>query len=123
MAFNTHVFPGKKPCKMVILGVGYGSILYFRFRGGSHLYSWDTKTSFLEENFMIVRKSKDCRTITHVDVDQEDVLWVLESNIQDFISDHVGTFGPSILLAPVLETPIPMSSEANTMYKPGDSFL
>ncbi|KAF0767955.1 protein yellow-like [Aphis craccivora] len=102
---------GKKPCKMVFLGVGYGSVLYFRIKGQNHLYSWDTKQSFLEENFMVVRKSRDCRLITHVDVDSEGVLWVLESNIQDFIIDHVGCYGPSIMLTPVFENPVPVMND------------
>jgi len=63
---------------------------------------------------MVVRKSKDCRQVTHIDVDNEGVLWVLESNIQDFIVDHVGCFGPSILLSPVLDTPTPVTSELDT---------
>lgn len=96
---------------MVFLGVGYGSVLYFRIKGQNHLYSWDTKQSFLEENFMVVRKSRDCRLITHVDVDSEGVLWVLESNIQDFIVDHVGCYGPSIMLTPVFENPVPVMND------------
>lgn len=104
---------GKKPCKMVLLGVGYGSILYFRIKGQNHLYSWDTKQIFLEENFMLVRKSKDCRTITHVDVDSQGVLWILESNIQDFIMNQVGNYGPSMMLTPVVETSVPMLRESD----------
>lgn len=96
---------------MVFLGVGYGSILYFRVKGENHLYGWDTKQSFLEENFKIVRKSKDCRKITHVDVDNDGVLWVLESNIQDFIAGQVGCYGPSMLLSPVFETPASVTND------------
>jgi len=102
---------GKKPFKMVFVGVGYGSILYFRIKSQNDLYSWDTVQTFIEENFMVVRKSKDCRIITHVDVDDEGVLWTLESNIQDFIANRVGCFGPSMLLTSVLEPPTPMSDE------------
>lgn len=45
---------GRKPCKMLILGSGYGSIIYFRIKGLNHLYSWDTNDDFLEENIMLV---------------------------------------------------------------------
>jgi len=45
---------GRKPCKMVVLGAAYGSVMYFRIKGMNHLYSWDTKESFLEENMKIV---------------------------------------------------------------------
>lgn len=45
---------GRKPCKMVVLGSAYGSVMYFRIKGLNHLYSWDTKESFLEENMKIV---------------------------------------------------------------------
>lgn len=96
---------------MVILGVGYETIIYFRVIGQNDLFSWDTKQGFLEENFMVVRRSKDCLKATHVDVDNEGVLWVLESNIQDYVNDQVGCFGPSIMLTPVFDTPIPVSNE------------
>lgn len=104
-------FSGKKPCKMVFVGVGYGTVLYFRVRGENHLYSWDTKQTFLEENFLIVRQAKDCRQITHVDVDNNGVLWVLESNIHDFIAGKVGCYGPSILLSPVYDTPTAVNND------------
>lgn len=45
---------GRKPCKMVVLGAAYGSVMYFRIKGMNHLYSWDTKESFLEENMKVV---------------------------------------------------------------------
>lgn len=98
---------------MVFIGVGYGSILYFRIKSQNDLYSWDTVKAFIEENFMMVQKSKDCRMITHVDVDNEGILWTLGSNIQDFIVDRVGCFGPNILLTSVLEPPIPISNDSD----------
>ncbi|XP_050432628.1 uncharacterized protein LOC126840744 [Adelges cooleyi] len=100
---------GRKPCRMVFVGVGYETVLYFRIKGQNHLYGWDAKTSFLEENFMLVRKSKDCRTITHVDVDNAGILWALESNIQDFLMGNVGCFGPNMMLSPVLDKPTPVN--------------
>lgn len=45
---------GRKPCRMVIIGSGYGSIIYFRIHGINSLFSWNTKESFLEENIMLV---------------------------------------------------------------------
>lgn len=48
---------GRKPCKMVILGSAYGTVVYFRVKGLNILYSWDTKYSFLEENIMVVNSS------------------------------------------------------------------
>lgn len=111
---------GHKPWQMVFIGVGYSSVLYFRINGQNDLYAWDTKQSFLEENFLRVRKSKDCRTITHVDVDNDGVLWVLESNIQDYITDHVGCFGPNMLLTPIHEAPqhlVPNESEVEKKEK------
>lgn len=92
---------GTKPATMVFVGTGYGSIMYFRLRGRTNLYSWDTKISLIEENFKLVRRNRDCRVITHVDVDNEGTLWVMESNIKDFIEDRTGCYGPSILLSPV----------------------
>lgn len=108
---------------MVFVGVGYGTVLYFRVRGENHLYSWDTKQTFLEENFMIVRRAKDCRQITHVDVDNNGVLWVLESNIQDFITGKVGCYGPSILLSSVYDTPTPANNDCDPKNSIPDWFM
>lgn len=48
---------GRKPCKMVILGSAYGSVIYFRIKGLKHLYSWDARDGFLEENMMLVNSN------------------------------------------------------------------
>jgi len=96
---------------MVILGVGYETVLYFRIDGQNDLFSWDTKLSFLEENIRVVRKSKDCRTITHLDIDNQGVLWILESNINDYFIDNVGFFGPSVMLSPVFDAQTPVTNE------------
>lgn len=45
---------GRKPCKMILLGSAYGTVIYYRIKGLNHLYSWDTKESLLEENMMLV---------------------------------------------------------------------
>lgn len=45
---------GRKPCKMIIVGSAYNSVIYFRLKGLNNLYSWDTKNSILEENIMLV---------------------------------------------------------------------
>jgi hypothetical protein len=55
-----------------------------------------------------VKKSIDCRTITHIDVDNDGVLWELESNIEDFVANAVGCFGASVLLSPIFEQPVPL---------------
>ncbi|VVC34730.1 Six-bladed beta-propeller, TolB-like,Major royal jelly protein/protein yellow [Cinara cedri] len=101
---------GRKPCKMILLGSAYGTVIYFRIKGLNNLYSWDTKESLLEENVMLVKKSTDCRTITHIDVDNNGVLWELESNIEDFVVNTVGCYGASIILAPIFRQPAPLQS-------------
>lgn len=99
---------------MVFIGVGHGSsVIFFRIRSQNDMYSWNTNEHFLQENFMIARQNKDCRMITHVDFDCGGVMWVLESNIQDFVIDDVGSFGPSIMLMPVYDTPIAISHNHN----------
>lgn len=98
---------GRNPGQMVFLGVGYGSIPYFRFRGQMDLYSWDTKLDLTVDNMVMVWKSRDCLIITYVDVGSESILWVLVSNIQDFVGDQTGSYGPSILLTAVEDVPIP----------------
>jgi len=85
----------------VFVGVGYGSVLYFRYNTNRNLYSWDTRKSLLEENWEIVRKGRDCRAATHVDVDNDGTLWVMESNLKDFVDGKTGCYGPSVLLYPV----------------------
>jgi len=88
---------------MAFVGVGHESVLYFRATGRNDLYSWDTNQSFLEENFAVVLRDMDCRTVTHVDVDGDGVLWTMKSNVRDFVTGDVGCLGPSVLLLPVLE--------------------
>lgn len=96
---------------MVFIGVGYGSVLYFRIIGQNNMYSWDTKCHFIKENFMMVQKTKNSRIITHMDVDNDGVLWAMDSDIQDFMADRVGHLGPSIILTPVTVDPAPICME------------
>ncbi|XP_022170788.1 uncharacterized protein LOC111034063 [Myzus persicae] len=104
---------GRKPCKMVVLGAAYGSVMYFRIKGMNHLYSWDTKESFLEENMKMVKKSVDCRTITHIDVDNDGVLWKLESNHEDYLVNMVGCYGANIMLSPIVGKSVPPQLDQN----------
>jgi len=48
---------------MVVLGAAYGSVMYFRIKGTNHLYSWDTKESFLEENMKMVNSYQTYTTL------------------------------------------------------------
>lgn len=99
---------------MVFIGVGHGSsVIFFRIRSQNDMYSWNTNKNFLQENFMIARQNKDCRMITHVHFDCRGVMWILESNIQDFVIDDVGCFGPSIMLMPVYDIPIAIPNNYN----------
>lgn len=79
---------GEKPCKMEFLGVGY--TVRCRAGGGNRLYSCDgeggTKQIFLDDNSM----TNIGRQITHVHVDNDGVLRVLESDIRDLIAGQVG---------------------------------
>lgn len=87
---------------MCFVGVGYGSVVYFRYNDGNDLYSWDTRVGLLEENWNVVRANRDCRTTTHVDVDNNGTLWVMESDINDFVNGRTGCYGTSVLLYPVV---------------------
>lgn len=93
---------------MAFIGVGYGSVLYFRIIGQNNMYSWDTKCQLIKENFMVVQKTKDSRTVTHMDIDNDGVLWVMDSDLQDFMVDQVGHLGPNIILTPIIEDPVPI---------------
>lgn len=52
-----------------------------------------------------MKQSIDCRTITHIDVNNDGVLWELESNIEDFVDGTVGCYGASTILTPVFAQP------------------
>lgn len=61
-----------------------------------------------------MKKSIDCRTITHIDVDNDGVLWELESNIEDFVANAVGCYGASGILSPIFEQSVPIEVDEDS---------
>ncbi|XP_050432594.1 protein yellow-like [Adelges cooleyi] len=92
---------GPKPRKLVILGTDGKSNLFFRYRGQGDIYVWDTDTGFVSDNFTLLQKADDCRLATHVLPGCNRLMWVVESNFPDFISDKVGCLGANVQLHPL----------------------
>ncbi|XP_069685297.1 dopaminechrome tautomerase [Periplaneta americana] len=103
-AKGTVVDVGSKNGKIVILGTDNGSAIFFRLKGESDIYMWNTETAFSTENFLMVQKGNECRLATQVVPGYKRLMWVLESNFQDYIQDKVGCAGASVSLHPLVKT-------------------
>lgn len=95
---------GPKPNgqKIVLLGTDNGSSLFFRAKGESDIYVWDTEKCFKPENFVLAQSGGECRLATQVVPGYKKLMWVLESNFHDYISNNVGCVGASVLLHPLI---------------------
>ncbi|XP_046991538.1 major royal jelly protein 1 [Schistocerca americana] len=102
-ARGTVVDVGPKPTNLVILGTDGGTALFFRYKGDSEIYLWNTETCFKEENFMLVQQAGECRLATQVVPGYKRLMWVLESNFQDYIQNTVGCAGASVSLHPLVK--------------------
>jgi hypothetical protein len=101
---GTVVDVGEKNGNLVVLGTDNGSAMFFRVRGASDIYMWNTETSFKSDNFLLVQKGNECRLATHVVPGYRRLMWVLESNFQDYIQNSVGCAGASVALHPLVKT-------------------
>lgn len=82
---------GVKPHKIVILGTDGGCAIFFRYKGQSQVYRWDTNTAFKSANFTSVFKSATCFLATQAMPDlKRSKMRVLESNFPDYIKGQVG---------------------------------
>ncbi|XP_026472105.1 major royal jelly protein 2-like [Ctenocephalides felis] len=97
---------GPKPngLPIVLLGTDNGAAIFFRFKGQSDVYMWNTETCFKESNFVEVLPGGDCRLATQVLPGFKKLMWALESNFQHYIADTTGCVGASIMLRPVVKT-------------------
>ncbi|XP_017887555.1 major royal jelly protein 1 [Ceratina calcarata] len=93
---------GGKKNKIVILGTDNGAAMFFRIKGDSNIYLWNTDTPFVPDNFLLVEKANECRLPTQVMPGYKDLMWVIESNFQDYIDNAVSCSGPSVALHPLL---------------------
>lgn len=73
---------GRKPCKMVIVGSAYGSVIYFRIKGKNNLFSWDTKDNFLEENMMLVNAQRFYKALNDI------IIYIYILCSRDFLKDN-----------------------------------
>lgn len=95
---------GEKPGKIVLLGTDNGSAMFFRMKGESQIYMWDTETCLKAENYLLVQRGDDCRLATQVVPGYKRLMWVIESNFHDFIAETVGCAGASVALHPIVKT-------------------
>ncbi|XP_018335170.1 major royal jelly protein 1-like [Agrilus planipennis] len=96
---------GLKPTgsPIVPLGTDNGAAIFFRFKGESDIYLWDTETSFKVDNFFLIQKGDECRLPTQVVPGYKKLMWVLESNFPDFIANMAGSLGPSVAVYPLIK--------------------
>ncbi|XP_076287426.1 major royal jelly protein 1-like [Lasioglossum baleicum] len=95
---------GPKKNKIVILGTDNGSAIFFRLKGDSNVYMWNTETPFIQDNFLLVQKGSDHRLPTQVVPGYKRLMWVIESNFQDYIENTVSCPGASVSLHPLLNS-------------------
>lgn len=96
---------GAKPedRRIVLLGTDDGKNIFWRFKGESDIFMYDTDKCFKEENSELVQKGGDCRLATQVMSGYKDLMWVIESNFHDYISNNVGCVGASVQLHPLVK--------------------
>ncbi|KAG5883606.1 hypothetical protein JTB14_025180 [Gonioctena quinquepunctata] len=97
---------GGKPTssKVVLLGSDNGGALFFRYKGESDIYLWDSETAFKPENFVLVQQGDDCRLATEVVPGYKKLMWAVESNFHDYVLGTSGSLGPSMAVHPLIKT-------------------
>lgn len=78
--------------------------MFLYFSGDSSIYMWNTDTSFVQDNFLLVQKAGDCRLPTEVIPGYNDLMWVIESNFQDYIDNNVSCSGTSVAVHPLMNS-------------------
>ncbi|KAL1463690.1 hypothetical protein WDU94_015421 [Cyamophila willieti] len=94
---------GCKPGKIVVLGTDNGSVLFFRLHGENDIYMWNTALPFKPYYFILAQRGEDCRVATHVFPGYNRLMWVMESNFQDFLQGNVGCLGASTSVHPMMK--------------------
>ncbi|XP_045478067.1 major royal jelly protein 1-like [Harmonia axyridis] len=90
--------------KIVMLGTDNGAAIFFRYKGESDIFIWNSETTFKPENFLLVQKGGDCRLSTQVVPGYKRLMWALESNFYDYIANTVGCLGASMYVQPLIKT-------------------
>lgn len=97
---------GGKPggTQMVLLGTDNGGVIFFRYKGESDIYMWNSEDIFNGENFVLVQEGGDCRLATQVVPGWRNVMWAIESNFHDFITNSTGCLGATMAVYPLVKT-------------------
>ncbi|XP_039289951.1 major royal jelly protein 5 [Nilaparvata lugens] len=103
-ANGTVIDVGLKPTKFVLLGTDNGLNLFFRYRGQSDIWMWNTETGFKASNFIAVQEGGDCRLATQVLPGFRRLKWVLESNFHDYLAGTTGGMGANVRLHPLVKS-------------------
>ncbi|XP_015591153.1 major royal jelly protein 1 [Cephus cinctus] len=103
-ASGSVVDVGPKQNKIVLLGTDNGSAIFFRNKGQSDIYMWNTDTSFKTDNFLLVQKGNECRLATQVLPGYKRLMWVIESNFHDYIQNKISCAGASVSLHPLVKS-------------------
>lgn len=93
-----------KPQPMILLGTDNGAALFFRYKGESDIYVWNTETPFCQQNSILVQNGDDCRLPTQVVPGYKKLMWTIESNFHDYVTNTDGGMGPSMAIHPVIKT-------------------
>ncbi|XP_054280105.1 uncharacterized protein LOC128998131 [Macrosteles quadrilineatus] len=91
---------GRKPHPMVTLGTA-DTNLFLRYRGRAEVLMWPVDTTLREANLIPIQETQDGRLATQVTIGYGGLLWILESNFQDYIRNATGSLGASVLLHPL----------------------
>lgn len=65
---------------------------------------WNTDTPFHQSNFLLVERAGEYRLPTAVIPGYKGLMWVIESNFQDYIDNTVSCSGPSVALHPLINS-------------------
>ncbi|XP_043490216.1 major royal jelly protein 1 [Polistes fuscatus] len=95
---------GLKNQKIVLLGTDNGPAIFFRNKGESDIYMWNTETPFIQENFLLVQKDGDCRLSTQVVPGYKRLMWTIESNFHDYILNTVSCAGATVSIHPLMNS-------------------
>lgn len=99
-------YVGEKPIKMVVIGSDAAGHLYFRNaeQDADEVYSWHVDKPLAEQSFSLRRRTPDCRKPTHAAPGGAGLMWLLETDVKDFVNRRVGCMGSSSRLQAIAIT-------------------
>jgi len=95
---------GVKPVRMAVIGSDGADNVYFRdVDRNSAVYSWRVDEPLAERNFVLRRRTPDCRRPTHAAPGHAGLVWLLETDVADFVAGRVGCMGSSSRLQAIID--------------------